>query len=159
MDGKLVLNKDLIRIFTEPISKEDAMKSLASLLEERGFVKNTFTKAVLDREIVFPTGLPTQPYGIAIPHTDSEHVNRGAIAVGILRFPVSFQEMGDLDSSVDVSIISMLAIDDPKLVIPTLRKLAGAFQDAEFLNGLKFAERPEDVISQYKRILPDTILL
>ena len=158
MDGKLVLNTDLIRIFSEPISKEDAMKSLASLLEERGFVKNTFSKAVLDREIVFPTGLPTQPYGIAIPHTDSEHVNRGAIAVGILRFPVAFQEMGDLDSLVDVSIISMLAIDDPKLVIPTLRKLAGAFQDTEFLNGLKFAESPDNVIDQYKRILPDTIL-
>ena len=133
------------------------MKSLAGAAGKGGFVKNSFTKAVLDREIVFPTGLPTQPYGIAIPHTDSEHVNQGALAVGILNFPVVFQEMGDLDSSVDVSIVSMLAIDDPQLVIPTLRKLAGAFQDVEFLKGLKFAQCPEDVIAQYKRILPDTI--
>jgi len=157
MDGKLVINKDLIRIFDIPVSKEEAIKSLASLLENGGYVKNSFMKAVLDREVIFPTGLPTQPYGIAIPHTDAEHVNQGAIAVGVLKYSVVFTEMGDLDSSVDVSIISMLAIDDPNVLISMLRKLAGAFQDVEFLKGLKFAKGAEEILAQYKRVLPEVV--
>ena len=85
MDAKLTLNKDLIYFFNEKVDRDEAMMKLASLLKNGGFVKESFEKAVLDREKIFPTGLPTKPIGVAIPHTDAEHVNKGAMAVGILR--------------------------------------------------------------------------
>ena len=155
MSAKLELNQELVIIFEEPIDKEGAIRKLAALLSQGGYVKDTFENAVIEREKVFPTGLPTQPFGIAIPHTDAVHVNKGAIAVGILKSPVVFKEMGDLENDVEVSIISMLAIENPKLLIPLLRQLAKSFQDKEFLEKLKGAEDPKDVFDQYKRIIPD----
>ena len=131
--------------------------TLASLLEAGGYVKDSFKEAVIEREKVFPTGLPTQLIGIAIPHTDAEHVNRGAMAVGILSDPVVFNEMGNLDSTVDVSVISMLAIANPDLLISVLRQLAASFQDKEFLVGLKSARTADEVLGQYKRVIPNVV--
>ena len=47
-----------------------------------------------EREKVFSTGLNFEEMGIAIPHTDSIHVNRQAIAVGILKEPVKILSYG-----------------------------------------------------------------
>ena len=64
--------------------------------------------------------------------------------------------MGNLDSTVDVSIISMLAISNPEF-IPTLMQLARTFQDEEFLTGLKSASTEDEVLGLYKRIVPDVV--
>ncbi len=157
MEEKLTLNKDLVYFFKASVERDDAIKKLASLLEEQGFVKKSFTKAVIEREKVFPTGLPTKPIGIAIPHTDAEHVNKGAMAVGILRSPVEFIEMGSLDLTVKVSIISMLAISNPDILIAVLMKLAGSFQDEGFLMSLKSAQDADEVLDHYKRVIPDVV--
>lgn len=82
---------------------------------------------------MFPTGLPTEPIGIAIPHTDAERVNRGASAVGVLPQPVVFTEMGcDDDSFVDVYAIVVLAIHDPAAVTSELRYWPSAFKMETF---------------------------
>lgn len=154
MEEKLTLNKDLVYFFKDFVERDDAIKKLASLLKENGFVKNSFTEAVIKREIIFPTGLPTEPIGIAIPHTDAEHVNKGAMAVGILSEPVVFNEMGNLDSTVNVSIITMLAISNPDALIPILMQLARTFQDKEFLGELKSAATKDKVLDLYRRIIP-----
>ena len=65
--------------------------------------------------------------------------------------------MGNLDSTVDVSIISMLAISNPDFLIPTLMQLARTFQDEEFLTGLKSASMEDEVLGLYKRIVPDVV--
>ena len=101
--------------------------------------------------------MPTKPIGVAIPHTDAEHVNNGAMAIGVLKEPVSFCEMGNLESTVDVSIISMLAISNPDFLIPTLMQLAKTFQDEEFLLNLKSATTKDEVLDLYKRIIPDVV--
>lgn len=156
-DNKLILNHHLIHIFPSQVSREQAIRELAALLQAGGFVKESFTDAVIAREQVFPTGLPTQPVGIAIPHTDSEHVNRGAIAVGILVEPVTFNEMGDLEATVDVSIINVLAIPDPKAVVSTLSALAHTFQKSGFLERLSQAKTASAVAELYKMELNDLL--
>ena len=157
MEEKLKLNKDLVYFFDASIERDDAIRKLASLLETNGFAKETFTQAVIEREKVFPTGLPTKPIGIAIPHTDAEHVHKGAMAVGILQSPVEFIEMGTVDSPVEISIISMLAISNPDMLITVLMKLANSFQDEQFLLGLSSAKTADEVLGHYRRIIPDVV--
>jgi len=121
-------------------------------------VKDSFSQACLEREKVFPTGLPTEPFGIAIPHTDCVHVNRGAIAVGVLPEPVQFVEMGCLDESyVDAHAIVVLAIADPEAVTTVLRELAMSFQDAEFLIGLKEARSADTVLELFASKTPNVV--
>lgn len=158
MSGKLELSASLVHFFDAPVTRDEAILQLASQLEEQGYVKATFGQACIEREKVFPTGLPTEPYGIAIPHTDCEHVNRGAIAVGILPETVQFQEMGCLDDTfVDAHAIVVLAISDPEAVTGVLRELALSFQDADFLTGLKEARSAKTVLDLFAHQTPNVI--
>ena len=86
-------NQDLVALGIQAEDKETVIKTLSEKLLAQGFVKDSFYQNVLDREEVFPTGLPTI-IPMAICHTESEHVISSAIAVGTVKSPVAFQEMG-----------------------------------------------------------------
>ena len=78
-------------------TKEEALSYLADKLSSKGIVKESYKQAIIDREHVFPTGLQFEAYGIAIPHTDVEHVNKEQIALMTLKEAVSFYQMGTND--------------------------------------------------------------
>ena len=150
------LGSSQVLFFTEKVPLEDVVNQMAESLEVLDYVKDSFSHAVLEREQVFPTGLPTKPIGIAIPHTDAEHVNSDAIAIGILKEPVQFEEMGTSGGStfVDVSIITMLAISNPSQMIPLLSQLAKSYQDGDFLNSLYNEDRVDMIMNKLKEKIP-----
>lgn len=80
-------------------------------------MKDSFAENVLKREEVFPTGLLINDVGIAIPHTDAEHVNDSQIAFMSLKTPVTFYEMGTADKEISVSLIFMLALKEPHATV------------------------------------------
>ncbi len=158
MRGQLELSSALVHCFDHPVTRDEAILKLASILRELGYVKATFGQACVEREKVFPTGLPTEPFGIAIPHTDCEHVERGAIAVGVLPESVRFVEMGCLDDSfVDAHAIVVLAIADPEAVAAVLRELALAFQDGDFITALKQAKTADAVLGLFAVHAPSVV--
>jgi PTS system galactitol-specific IIA component len=158
VSGILELSAPLVHFFDQAVTREEAILGLVSLLEEKGYVKPSFGQACIEREKVFPTGLPTEPFGIAIPHTDCEHVERGAIAVGVLPETVQFVEMGCLDDSfVDVHVIVVLAIADPQAVASVLQELALAFQDADFITGLTQARTADAVLALFVERTPAVV--
>lgn len=114
---------DLILINMDAITAEQAIRALSCRLEEHGYVKPSFCKAVLDRERIYHTGLPLDPIGVAIPHTDPEHVRHMAVALGVLRSPVKFGLMGG-EGEIDVDIIFLMALDNCKTQISMLQSLA-----------------------------------
>jgi mannitol/fructose-specific phosphotransferase system IIA component (Ntr-type) len=67
--------------------------------------------------------------------------------------------MGSPDVEVNVNIISMMAISDPKAVMPVLRSLALAYQDREFLTLLKASSSEGMVLDLFKARIPDVIEL
>ena len=131
----------------------EVIRRLGGLLYENGYVKDTFVQAVLDREEIFPTGLQTKLLGFAIPHTDSEHVLRPAIAVATLEQPVVFQAMGTPDVSIQVKIVMMLAISDPKAVVRVLRSVISILENEPALQALTKATRSQEI----KQIVGDHI--
>lgn len=144
MEG-LIIRDENILVQAKANSREEIIKQLGSLLFEHGLVKDTFVQAVLDREKAFPTGLQTNTLGMAIPHTDTEHVNSPALAIATLSQPVIFQAMGDPDTSVAVQVVMMLAINDPKAVVHVLRKVISILEDGEALAGLLGASSREEI--------------
>jgi PTS system galactitol-specific IIA component len=133
-------------------SDSQAITVLGGLLQERGYVRDTFVDAVLDREKTFATGLPTPEIQVAIPHADPEHVIRQAIAIGVLAEPVAFGEMGDPESTVDVRIVCMLAVSQSEVLVSLLRNLVGMLQDPELLRrivGLKEAGEIAQTFNQH----------
>ncbi|WP_029508079.1 PTS sugar transporter subunit IIA [Loigolactobacillus coryniformis] len=69
-----------INLHSQARTKEEALKELCKELEKNNVVsdKILFYQAVQEREAIGPTGMEN---GIAIPHGESDVVNRAAIAV------------------------------------------------------------------------------
>ncbi|MBV7389630.1 PTS sugar transporter subunit IIA [Enterococcus sp. ALS3] len=130
----------------EELSKEAVLDYISQLLFKNGYVKESYAQAIKDREAIFPTGLNTTTFGIAIPHTDSKHVNEATIAVGILKQPVIFQEMGAEEVEVPVRLIFMLAIKEPEKQLETLQAVISLIENEEKMNALVQAKNESDVI-------------
>lgn len=128
------------------LNKETVLDTISQLLYKNGYVKESYRQAIKDREAVFPTGLNTTTYGIAIPHTDSKHVNEATIAVGILKHPVTFQEMGAEEVEVPVRLVFMLAIKEPDKQLETLQSVISLIENEEKMNALVHSENESDVI-------------
>jgi PTS system galactitol-specific IIA component len=144
-----VLASELVRLHLQVSDYREAISILADLLESGGYVKETFKHAALAREEDYPTGLPTGDIAVAIPHADSVHVLRSAVGVGLLERPVVFHEMGNPESEIKVDIVIMLAIKEPKSVVPFLRNVCSIIQDQNFLTTLRACGRPEQVASLF----------
>ena len=128
----------------EAKSKYDIIAEMGQRLFEGGYVTSDFVESVLEREKQFPTGLPTLPYGVAIPHTDTDKVVESKIAFATLKEPVSFTVMGSSGIEIGVKIVFMLALKDAESQLSTLQKLIELVQDKESLtrlNGVKSARQ------------------
>ncbi|HHW03815.1 MAG TPA: PTS sugar transporter subunit IIA [Thermoanaerobacterales bacterium] len=140
------LNPELIEIDAEAEGKEEIIKKLAKLLISKGYAKESYLEAILEREKVFPTGLPTEGVGVAIPHADIKHVIKPAIAVAILKNPVQFNVMGNPEEKVSVKIIFMLAITDPNVQLKLLQDLMEVFQNKHLLLKLAVSKDVDTVL-------------
>lgn len=117
-------------------SKEEALEKMADALFSQDLVTSDFKRGILDRESQFSTGLPTVPFGVAIPHTDTDKVKENQIAFASLTEPVKFQMMGSSGDEVEVSIIFMLAIKNADEHLSTLQKLIEVFQNESLIKKL-----------------------
>lgn len=151
----ITLNQDLILLDVEAGSQYELLSIAADNLHRQGFVKDSYREAVIAREKVFATGLPTMNGGIAIPHTDIEHVEQAAISFCKLKSPVEFVVMGDENSRVSVSMIFMLALKEAHSQIEMLQELMGILQDEEALEYLKGETDKESICRFLQGRLPD----
>ncbi|MBR7926817.1 PTS sugar transporter subunit IIA [Aerococcaceae bacterium zg-ZUI334] len=131
-------------------TNDDLLRYMADYLIDRGTVKSTFKKAIIDREKIFSTGLNIGNYGIAIPHTDVEHVNESTIAIVTLENPIVFKQMGD-NIDTPVSIVCMLALKESHAHLEMLQKLMELFQDEHIIETIinldDTEENKEDVLT------------
>ena len=119
---------------------------LGNLLFNRAYTKETFIDAVLERETDFPTGLQLELFGAAIPHASSTHVKQTGICIGFTDKPVSFQEMGNPENTVEAKLIIMMAIKDPKQQVDTLSHIAGLLKSQEAQERILNAKQPSDIV-------------
>ncbi|EDS72762.1 phosphoenolpyruvate-dependent sugar phosphotransferase system, EIIA 2 [Anaerofustis stercorihominis DSM 17244] len=140
-----MLKKEYILRDMDCSNSEEAIRMLADVLEKDGAVKDTFCKAVVDREKEYPTGLPAVAFDVAVPHTTDSHVNRPSIAVGFLSKPVMFRQMGSPEIELYPEVILMLAISDPEKQLVLLKKLMVFLQDENALKSLKASSTKDEV--------------
>ena len=130
------VNSDLIAIHLPVQSMSEVVTHLAGLLVAHGYVKPSYTAAVLEREATCPTGLPTRGVGTAIPHAGLEHTLKPGIAVGTLGKPVKFGQLGDPTVLLDVSVVFMLSVTQPEAQIYLLQSLVQIYGDESLLRRL-----------------------
>ncbi|GHV86583.1 PTS galactitol transporter subunit IIA [Spirochaetia bacterium] len=131
-----ILKEDSIIDNLEAATKEEALSAMSAILLSRGYVKESFPAAILERERLYPSGLPMEGHKIAIPHTDAEHVNESAILFARLAKPLEFSSMGDPDEKIQVQLISMFALKEKKKIGFLLEVLITAYSDNEVLDAI-----------------------
>lgn len=125
-----------IKHFENMTDFESVVKALSENLLSKQVVTNDYPNQVIKRESKFPTGLPTSPVGVAIPHTDPKYVNVNAISVGILKYPIEMTVMGTDDQTVDVSIVFLLSLSESNKQLNILKRIMTIVQDQETLKNM-----------------------
>jgi PTS system galactitol-specific IIA component len=140
-----ILREDCIIDNLEVPVKEEALMVMCNLLLSKGYVKDSFPAAILEREKLYPSGLPMEGHKIAIPHTDAEHVNESVILFARLAKPVEFSSMGDPDEKLQVQLISMFALKEKKKIGFLLDVLINAYSDNDVLDAILKASSAKEI--------------
>ena len=138
-------NKDFIVLDLEAESAFDVIKYGSKLLYDAGYVKETYCQSVIDRELVAPTGLPTDGLFVAMPHTFGEHVlKEGAVLIRV-KEPVIFKSMEDGETDLPVKIVTLLAFNNGESQMKHLMELMRLFQNKELLIKVNEANTADEV--------------
>lgn len=152
----VTLKEELVLLDVEAEDRFELLGKAADRLKEEGYVKDSYKDAVIAREKVFATGLPTLIGGIAIPHTDVEHVESPAICIARLKTPVDFVIMGDDTETVPVDLIFMLAMKEAHAQLTLLQNLMGILQDEEALKLVKTSTDVKEIADFVVKRLSET---
>lgn len=134
----------VVRIDEECLTCEEVERRIAGVLRERGYVKDTYAQAILDREASFPTALDMGGLNVAIPHCDVANVNRAALCMGILRHPVDWHKMDEPEETCKVSVVCMLALTEAHAHLEMLQKVIAFVRDQELVAKVIDAKTAEE---------------
>jgi len=142
--------KDLIKpeMIMSGLAARDARGVLTQMVEylkERGYVEDGYLEMLLEREDEFPTGLATEPFAVALPHTDPVHVLKPCVLVSKLKDSVEFHEMGKENELVKVKYVFVLVVEKSKYHMDVLQRVIGIFMNKSVMNQLYEAEDPVDI--------------
>lgn len=119
---------------------------------DTGNANENFIDKLKAREVEFPTGLQLEKYGVAIPHTDPDCINKEFISVVTLEKPVVFQSMANKDDEVEVSVVFILGLKTAKNQLHVLQTLMSVIQNEELMTELMNAADSNEVLSVLKKI-------
>jgi PTS system galactitol-specific IIA component len=117
---------------------QEVLMELSEAAIEAGYAKPGYDQAIIEREIKYPTGLHIPLMSVAIPHADAEWAIKPSVTIGILEQPVAFQPMDGQGGDVNVGLVFMLTIEDPKEHIDFLRAFSTVMGQQEIL--VEFAQ-------------------
>jgi PTS system galactitol-specific IIA component len=140
-----ILKEDCVIENLKAATKEEALAAMCQRLLSQGYVKDSFPAAILERERLYPSGLPMEGHKIAIPHCDSEHVNKSVILFARLENPLEFRSMGDPEEKLQVQLISMFALAEKKQIGMMLEVLITAYSDNAVLDSILKASSAKEI--------------
>ncbi len=126
---KTLFNEELI--FTTGLqTKEEVFAYIGDILLQKGLVKKGFTKAIMDREKNYPTGLDLSPVAedmpnAAIPHTETEYCNGKAIVFVKLDREITFQNMIEPEQELKVKYLFFIINHEKNKQTNILSELIG----------------------------------
>ena len=126
---ELYLNEELVFRNVQAKTDSEVLAFLASEMYKKNYVKEEYIQAIQEREKEYPTGLPSTPPGIAIPHANYEMVNKTTLAIATLKDPVLFHNMENNNERLPIQIVIMMAIGEPHGQVEMLQKIVGIIQD------------------------------
>ena len=149
----LYIDEAIIETKLNVADSASVITEMGMKLLHAGLVQDNFIEAVIKREGVYPTGLPTS-IPVALCHTDPEFVKCSFLTVATLEKPVQFHEMGNPDNIQEVKIVFILGILDKDKHIDILKNIMKFIQSDRLLQ-LTYATESK---LEIKKILLDNLM-
>ena len=142
-----LFNRELV-FCLDVANQEELFDQVATLLEERQIVTDSYRVALKEREKSFPTGLDMEFLGkdlpnVAIPHTDIVHNLAEKVVVVRLEKPVTFHNMIAPDKEVAVSLLFFIINNSSSSQTNILAQLMDFFTGNGHLEDLSKISEPE----------------
>lgn len=134
--------------------KESMLRTVSNRLVDRGYVKESYPDALIEREKKHPTGLRVEELiNIAIPHTDVEHVSEQTLVV-IKRedSQFHFQRMDKPAESIPVDAVFLLVVKEADGYVRFLADFTGLFQDEPIIHSLA-TSNPDQICHLLETVL------
>lgn len=141
-NSKSFFKENLIYLDLEFNNRFEFLEFIGAELLSKGYVKESFTEGLTNREAKYPTGLPSVPYAVAIPHCEAHHVISNTISIVRFKNPIKFLEMGTLDKEIFVKFAFVLTLDGKQQVV-ILKDLMSLFMDSNFMEKISLANEDE----------------
>lgn len=149
-----LLKPEYIRIGIQAEDAHQAILKTNAALAAGGATSEEYGEDAWKREQAFPTGLPTQPIAVAIPHADPDHVYHSAVGIGILETPVVFSQMGlDASTRLHAHIIFLLAVKEREKQAALIQQVATLLQTGDLLEHLADAASQKEAFQLIKNTL------
>lgn len=141
----------IVKVGVEASNQYEAMKYLAQMAKEAGFVGDdeAFLRALLEREREGTTGIG---HGVAIPHGKCQTVRQTGIMICRLTKEIPWRAIDDKP----IGLIIGIAVADtstPDEHLNMISKLARAMISPGFLEGIKASRDPEEIQSKVMEVM------
>lgn len=153
MSVDLSLDKNLILPHLKVSTQQEVLIKLADLLKKQGKVKDGYKEAIIKREGEYPTGLPSTEPSIAIPHANYKLVNTTTLAIATLEEPVAFHNMENINETLDIQIVMMMAIGTPHGQVEMLQRVVSIIQDEKLRNNILAVDTAEEILNLVSPVL------
>lgn len=148
MDKAITIPESCVDLDVPFTERDDVLKHLSGLLEQRSCIEPPYAQAVIERERSFPTGLSFKSIAIAIPHADSDCVRMSSLAIGRCTAHPLFNSMEHPNEAIAVDVVVLLAIKSPEAHLAMLSNLINFFTVDENCAAIRSADNPS-VVRQF----------
>lgn len=127
------LKKDLFLVDKSYLTKEDALKDFAKILENKGYAKDAdkVLEKAIERENQFSTGIGSK---IAIPHIRDDVMNESVILFAKVK-PMDWKSLDNQNVEV-IFFIAMNISEGENSHLEVISNLSSLFMDEKFINNL-----------------------
>lgn len=146
MNSEMICD-ELCELDLEVSNTDEFFQVMSEKALKLGYITENFLGAIKKREEEFPTALPTQPYPVAIPHSDPINIIKQFIAPIRLKHAINWCEMANNDSVLQVRIVFLLGFKREEGHVELLQVLLENFQDETIMEKLLNAKTKEEYLS------------
>ncbi len=145
-----ILNNQTVFLNVEGSTKEAILQAVTQQLETSGYVKNAkhAYNDIMKREAEISTGFVS---GIAIPHTQSETVEKTSISIIKPVNSLSWETMDDSD--VDLIFLICVPLNGSDEHLKILASLAEMLMDEDVIDALHQIENEDEIVDYIRRKL------
>lgn len=140
-------NDDLVFIHSSASTSEEVFKQVADRAMSMDMITEAFLQKITEREKNFPTGIETESFGVAIPHTNPEYIKKQFIAVITSKEGVLFNRMDDANAQVHAKVIFVLGLNEPHSQLESLQGIMAVLQNDDKIQQILDSTSVEELIN------------